>query len=156
MDELKLEKAQEVYNTLCAALDARKWVYDKHQEDLVVTFGVRGDDLPMRYVVGVDADRQLIRLSSPLPFQMKEDKRVEGAIITTVATYAIADGCFDYDMTDGEICFRLTAPFMECEVREGLFHHLISLANHLVDEFNDKFMAVNNGLWSIKDFLEKT
>ena len=76
--------AQQVYATMCQALDERNWKYTRFEEDLVVSFGVNGDDLPMNFVLQVDEERQVIRLMSGLPFKMPEDKRVEGAIAAAV------------------------------------------------------------------------
>ena len=84
-DEKKMELAKQVYQTMCDAIDRRNWRYGKDEEKLLVHFGVNGDDIPMQFILIVDADRQLIRVMSQLPFKMSEDKRMEGAIATCVA-----------------------------------------------------------------------
>lgn len=151
----KYELAKQVYETLCAAIDRRNWNYGKDEEKLLVHFGVSGEDIPMNFILFVDADRQLIRLMSPLPFKMSEDKRVEGAIATCAATYGMADGSFDYDLSDGEIVFRMTASFRESTIGDGLFQYMISCSCAMVDKYNDVFLAIDKGLMSIADFLKK-
>lgn len=74
--------------------------------------GVQGDDLPMQFILIVDGERQLIRLLSPMPYAMSEDKRIGGALATCAASYSMPDGSFDYDLSDGSIIFRMTA-FLE-------------------------------------------
>lgn len=155
IDEKKLELAKQVYATLCAAIDKREWNYQKDEEELVAYFGVNGDDIPMQFILVVDAERQLIRVMSPLPFKMSEAKRMEGAIATCVASYGMADGNFDYDMSDGTIVFRMTASFRESLIGEGLFQYLISCSCAMVDEYNDQFLAIDKDLISITDFLAK-
>lgn len=152
-DEKNLENAKKVYGTLCQALDNREWRYDKDEENLVVYFGVNGDDIPMNFVIIVDANRQIVRLASMLPFKMSEGKRMEGAIATCAATYGLADGSFDYDLSDGSIVFRLTASFRGSELGEPLFQYMISCASAMVDHFNDQFLAIDKGVLSIGDFL---
>ena len=152
-DEKKMELAKQVYQTMCDAIDRRNWRYGKDEEKLLVHFGVNGDDIPMQFTLIVDADRQLIRVMSQLPFKMSEDKRMEGAIATCVASYGMADGSFDYDLSNGAIVFRMTASFRDSVIGEGLFQYLISCSCAMVDKFNDQFLAIDKGLLSIGDFI---
>lgn len=152
-DENKITLAKNVYNTLCAAIERREWRFDKDEENLVVHFGVSGDDIPMQFIMVVDAERQLIRLLSPMAFKMSESKRMDGAIATCVASFGLADGSFDYDLADGTIVFRMTASFRESTIGEGLFQYMISCSCAVVDEYNDKFLAIDKGLMSITDFI---
>ena len=126
VDEKKMELAKQVYQTLCDAIERREWNFGKDEEKLLVHFGVNGDDIPMQFILIVDAERQLIRVMSPLPFKMSELKRMEGAIATCAASFGMADGSFDYDLSDGTIVFRMTASFRESFIGEGLFQYLIS------------------------------
>ncbi len=154
-EEKKMEAAQQMYRALCAALDAREWKYAKVEEELLVHFGVNGDDLPLRFVIVVDADRQLIRVLSALPFKISNEKRIEGAIATCAVSCHLADGSFDYDISDGTILFRMAASYADSQIGEGLFQYLISYTCHVVDEYNDQFMALDKGVLSIGDFLDK-
>lgn len=154
-DEMKMERAKKVYNTLCTAIDKRDWTYDREDEDLIVRFNVSGEDIPMSFILIVDADRQLVRLLSPIPFNMGEDKRMEGAIATCVASYGFINGSFDYDLEDGSIVFRLTQSFRGSDVNEEVLQYMISLSCSVVDNYNDRFMALNKGLLSITDFIAK-
>lgn len=153
-DEKAMASAKTVYKTLCDAIDRRKWSYTKEEDDLTVHFGVSGDDIPMQFILIVDAERQLIRLMSPLPFKMSKEKRIEGAIATCAASYGMTDGNFDYDILDGRILFRMTSSFRESLIGEGLFQNMISYACAAVDEYNDKFLAIDKGFLSIQDFID--
>ena len=152
-EEIKMDLAKEVYATLCAALDKREWHYEKDEENLVVYFLVGGDDIPMSFIIAVDAERQLVRVMSPLPFKFSEDKRMDGAIATCVASFGLADGSFDYDITTGMVVFRMTATYRESKLGDGLFQYMISCSSVMVDKFNDKFLAIDKGLMSIGDFI---
>lgn len=152
-DVNKLAAAKTVYDDLCASLDKRGWKYTKHDEDLVVTFGVTGDDIPMDFMLDVNADRQLLIVLSRLPFTVPEDKRMDLAIATCVASFGLADGSFDFDIATGDITFRLTASFRDSRIGDGLFDYLIGVSSYSVDEYNDKFLAVSKGIMSINDFI---
>lgn len=151
----KKMQAQQVYRTVCTALEARDWNYEKDEPKLVVHFGVRGEDIPMKLVIAVDEGRQLIRVMSMLPFKMPEDKRVEGAAAVCAATYGMVDGGFDYDISDGSIVFRMTASFRESIIGEEMIQYLISCTCSMVDQYNDKFLALSKGIMSMSEFLEQ-
>lgn len=153
-DEKKTALAAQVYKTLCAALDARDWRYNKEEDKLLVHFGVNGDDIPMNFIIFADVERQALRLVSPLPFKMSENKRIEGALAACGASYGMADGSFDYDITDGSIRFRMTASFRESLIGEGLIQYFISCACAMVDKYNDQFLALDKDLLSINDFMK--
>ena len=152
-EEIKHAAALKVYETLCSALEAREWHFDRHDDDLVVSFSVRGEDIPMSFIVMVDEDRQLVRVSSPLPFRFDEEKRMEGAIVSCVASYGLVDGSFDYDIMDGSVSFRMTASFRGSNIADGLLQYMISCACSVVDRYNDKLLAVNKGHMSVSEFI---
>ena len=152
-DVNEMTLAKTVYEDLCASLEKREWHFQKYEEDLVITFGVSGEDIPMEFVLAVDPDYQLLRVFSKLPFTVPEDKRMELAIATCVVSNKLADGSFDYDITNGTINFRLTASFRESKIGDGLFDYLIGCSSFTVDEYNDKFFALCKGLISIDDFI---
>ena len=152
-EENELVLAKTVFNDLCTMLEKREWSFQKYEEDLVVTFNATGEDIPMEFVIGVDAGRQLIRVLSRLPFTVPEDKRIDLAIAACVASNGLADGSFNYDIENGTIVFRLTASFRESRIGEGLLEYLIACSGMIVDAFNDKFFALCKGLISINDFI---
>ncbi len=149
----KRELAQKVYDSLCQTIRSRNWRFQEKKEQMMVRFGVVGDDIPMRFVMVVDEERRLVRLLSRLPFTMREDRRTEGAIAACACTYGLANGCFDYNIHDGSITFRMTASYRESVIGEGLFNYMIDCAAATVDEFNDKLYALNEGLLDISAFL---
>lgn len=152
-DNMELAKA--VYEDMCAEFDNRKWSYQRHDEDLVITKAVSGDDIPMEIILAVDPKRQLIRVLSRLPFVAPEDKRMDMAIAACAATYALADGSFDFDLATGKIHFRLTASFRDSKIGKTLFDYLLRCSAYTIDKYNDKFLAICKGVLSIEDFLSQ-
>lgn len=145
-DETKVKQAIMVYKTLCAVLDKHDWKYDAHPDDLVITFRYVGDDLPMDFVMGIDTERQLIRMLSRLPVKFGKDLRVDGAIATAVINYRLADGSFDYDYSEGTVTFRLTATFLDSLISEDLLLYMVGCACATVDNYNDKLFMVSKGM----------
>lgn len=150
----KIEAAKKVYNKLCNYFDNKKMRYRKDDNKLLVHVSISGDDFPMDIAIVIDEERQLIRLYSPFPFKVPDDKRLDVAIASCASTYAITEGCFDYDISKGTITFRMTASFLESEIGENLFIFMVAYSGKVVDKYNDKLFALSKGLLSISDYLE--
>lgn len=152
-DEKKLNQAKNVYDLLCEMLDEKEIKYEKHEEDLVVLFIMGGEDIPMHFLLNVDAERSLIRLLSPLPFVFEGDKKVLGAIAACQANYNIADGSFDYDYKEGKILFRLTASYLDSLISKDLLEYMILVSCITVDEYNDKMFMLSKGNMTLEQFF---
>ncbi|MCQ2467714.1 MAG: YbjN domain-containing protein [Clostridia bacterium] len=155
MADNNLIHAIDVYNDLCAAVDSIGWHYTKKEEDLVIVFTVHGDDLPMNFIVRVNPEKQLVSVYSPLSFKFRDGNRVDGAIAACAASYGLADGSFDYDISDGSVVFRLTATFRDTTISQEMFKYMVHASSSIVDEYNDLFLALDKGVIDIKQFIEK-
>lgn len=154
-EELDMQKAQEVYATIIRMLDNMEWKYEKHEDDLLIKSGVKGDDLPIEFIMVVRPKNQVVQFISSMPFNMPEDKRVDGAIAVCVANYGLIDGSFDYDLRDGEIRFRLTCSYRESTLSEELFNYMVMVSASTVDNYNDKFFMIAKGMMTVQQFIEQ-
>ena len=155
MAEMNMKKAKEVFDTLVSMLDSIGWHYEKHEQDLLIKSGVKGDDLPIEFIVVVKPKQEVVQFLSRLPFSFPEDKRVDGAIAVCVANYGLVDGSFDYDLTDGDVIFRLTSSYRESTLSQELFQYMIMVSSGTVDNYNDKFFMIAKGMMSIQQFIEQ-
>ena len=155
MAEVNMEKAREVYDSLIRMLDERDWKYDKYDEKLMIKSGIKGEDLPIEFLMVVRPKQQVIQLLSRVPATMPEDKRVEGALAVCVANNGLVNGSFDYDIGDGEITFRLTTSYRETELSADLLEYMIMVSAGTIDDYNDKFFMISKNMMSIQDFIEK-
>ena len=155
MAEVNMTKAREVFGTLVSMLDERDWKYDKFEDELVIKSGIKGDDLPIEFIVVVNPKNEVVQFISKLPFNMPEDKRVDGAIAVCVANYGLVDGSFDYDISDGEIRYRLTSSYRESTLGKDLFEYMIMVAAGTVDNYNDKFFMIAKNMITIQQFIEQ-
>lgn len=153
-DEKLMKQAKSVYDTICKSLDARGWKYTEHADDLVITCGARGEDLPVDIILRVNPRAQVVSLFSPMPYKIAEDKRVEAALAVCIANYGLINGSFDYDLSDGEIRFRLVSSYRESILSEALFNYMIVVSAGTVDDYNDKFLMVSKGIMSVEDFIK--
>lgn len=154
-EEVNMKKAKEVFDSLVKMLDERDWKYEKHEEDLLIKATIRGEDLPVTFIVLVNAKSEVVQFISSLPFNMPEDKRVDGAIAVCKANYGLINGSFDYDLSDGEIRFRLTTSYRNSILSDDLLEYMIMVSASTVDNYNDKFFMLAKGMMTVQQFIEQ-
>ena len=153
-DEKYLIQAKETFAMLCKTLDWHEWNYDKDEENLSIKCGVQGEDLPMDIVIMVDSERCLVRLASHVPIVVPEDKRLDVAIAISVVNNMLVDGCFDFNISSGNIFFRMTNSFLESKLGDDVFTYMLLVSCQIIDVYNDKFLMLVKGMISIEQFLD--
>lgn len=150
----KTAKAQKIYKDMVKALKRKDWNFIEEEKELAIISSYTGDDIPVRFIIRVDAEKEVIQYFSPLPFDIKEDKRVDAAVAVCVANYGLVNGGFDLNITDGDIRYRLTTSFRDCEIGEDFFYDMMAVAVTTTDEYNDRFMMLNDGLMTLQQFID--
>ena len=154
VDARQMKQAKMAYARLCEMLEKRGWKYDKNEEEMSITSGAKGEDLPVDILMKVDGERMLVALYSKLPYVVPEDKRVELAIAISVINNALVDGCFDYNPFNGNIVFRLTTSIMESHISKEAFEYMLLVSCQTVDIYNDKLLMVIKGVMSLEDLMK--
>ncbi|MBR5774040.1 MAG: hypothetical protein IKY44_04225 [Clostridia bacterium] len=153
-DEKKMQQAQLVYNTFCSMLDSKGWKYQRHDEELVIICGARGNDLPMQLMVIVNPRAQIVSILSPLPFKVPQEKINDMTVAVCHANYGFINGGFDLNVSDGKLRFRLATSFYDAVLGEGLLEYMIMVSCKTTDDYNDKFFAIAHGDLSVQQFIE--
>lgn len=148
----KESEAQVVYNTLCSTLDNMKWTYSKQEENLEVRTSAVGNDLTMKLYMKVDANRSVMYLKSGMPFTIPTDRIDIMVKAVIAANWAMLNGSFEMDMSDGYIAFKVVVPFMESIISEKVCHYMINMSCRMIDTFNDKFQKVAEGSMTLSEF----
>lgn len=151
----KQDQAKKVYSTMVSALTKKEWHFEEREEDLTIVSGYQGEDIPIRFIIKIDAEREVISFISPMPFNVSKEKRVDVALAVCVANYGMVNGSFDYDLNDGEIRFRLATSYCGCEIGEDFFMDMLATALLTTDKYNDKFMMLDKGAISLQDFINQ-
>ena len=152
MEELiRLEKAKEVYHTLCEALDENKWPYEKHEDDFLITCGARGEDLPINIIILVDKEREIVTLQSPLPIIIPQDRYNAFAMASCIVNRSLMDGCFYFNYLSGDLHFRMSFNYLDSEIGKGAFNYMLFFACLAIDKYNDKFLKLSEQKMSLKE-----
>lgn len=153
MADVNIQKACEVFNALTSILDSIDWKYEKVEDKLLIKSGYQGDDLPIRFGIEVLPQNQVIRLVSYFPFDMPEDKRVEAAVAVCAVNNKLIDGCFDLDLSDGSLSFRMTDSYSDGMPTKDFVEYVLACSLSTIDDYNDKFFMLTKGMMNATDFL---
>lgn len=153
-EEKQLKQAKDVFSALCNMLEERNWHYKKNEEELTISCGAQGDDLPIELYVKVDVKRQLVSLLSGMPFAVPEERRTAIAVAVSKANYGLVDGSFDFNYHNGKIVFRMTSSFRESLIGKEMLEYMIFCSCYTIDEYNDKFLTVVKNDMTLDEILE--
>lgn len=154
-EQKNLEQAKVTFDTLCRALEKQEWDYKKYEDKFVIECGAQGADLPMKITVEVNPKNLLVILLSRLPFVIQEDKRLDVAVAVSAINNALVDGCFDYDISTGNIYFRMSNSFIDSKIGEEVFIYMLICSCQTIDEYNDKILMLAKGMLSIEQLVSK-
>ena len=148
----KESAAKVLYSTLCQTLDNMKWHYNKEEESFIIRTSAVGKDLSMKLMMRIDADRQIMYLKSPMPFDIPSEVRDTIGKAVLIANFSMLNGSFEYDYNDGYLAFKMVIPYMDSIISEEVCKYMILLSCSMTDKFNDKFQALVEGRMTMADF----
>ena len=149
------ERAAKIFQQFKDHFDKEDFSYDAFDDDLVIRLTVHGKDLPQPTLIKIDEKRKLVRIMSPIPTDVPEDKVMDMALATSVANYRIINGCFDLYIKEGKIIFRIVHYYGDTELSEAQLEYLTTLAFLVTDDYNDSFFMISKGIMSVEDFIAK-
>ena len=149
-------EAKALYKTLCQTLDNMKWTYNKEEDKYIIRTSAVGDDLSMKLMIKIDAERQVMYLKSPMPFTIHENVRDLMGKAILIANYSMLNGSFEFDFSDGYLAFKMVIPYMESIISEAVCKYMIVLSCSMTDKFNDKFQAIAEGRMTLSEFEKFT
>ncbi len=124
---------------------------EENEDAYCVRFIVEGDDIPMKFVMEVDIEHQLLRVLSPQSVTFKPEQLPMAAQAVCAINYYLIDGHFDLDLSDGTVIFCLCTSFAESLVSDQVFDYLLSLSVTVVEEYNDKLFLLSKGILSLEE-----
>lgn len=147
------QKSLNAYRAVQEHLTRNNFKYDTHDDDLVISLTVNGEDLPIKTIIRFMDERELMQVLCYVP-SAPEDKRMDMAVAVAVANYGLVNGCFDFDMSDGEIRFRVTQSYAVGELTDDLIRYLLGISFNTTDKYNDRFFMLSKGMLALEKFIE--
>ena len=118
----------------------------------VISYG----NLPQPTYIEVVEDRQVVRIISPIPAKMPEDKIVDAALGVAAINSQLLMGYFRLDISNGSISFVMTESYRGMDTIDNeLIQYLLGTTFFTTDEYNDKFFMLGKGMMTFEQFIEK-
>ena len=151
----QLARAKQVYATIKQVMDSHNWSYDENEDELYIKTGVKGEDLPMGFIVEVIADREIVRFMSLLPVEIPEDKRIDTAIAMCKINEGFVNGNFDYDIKQGHVYYRRAVCYRGDPMpKASVYDYLIDYSLSVVDDYNDKLADFAEGKITFEQLMQ--
>lgn len=154
-EEQDLILTQKTFNRFCEMLDENGYKYSKNDK-FVINTGFNTDDLPVDMTILFDNKFELIVLISEMPFSVSKDKFFDMAYMLSLVNMSLPDGCFQYDMQSGKICFRITLNYMHSIISKKAMQYLLDMAYFTIDKFNDKMFMFLKDKMTFEEFAKFT
>ena len=126
---------------------------EKTPDDLSYMFTLQGEDIPMIFRMIVNEAANTVVLHSHIPFEWNQDKLAIAAVAVCYASNALLDGCFDLDIEEKRIYYKMITSYDNDKIDNGIFSYMIALSAKIVDQYNDIFYLLNEGKLNITDLL---
>ena len=146
---------KEIFQMFVDYLNSINFNFDTDEDHLVIHFTAQGNDLPQPTIIQIIEERTVIRILSPIPGDIPEDKRVETAIAVASANDHMLNGRFDFNMERGKLVFNLVQFYGDMDITETVIRYMFSVVFGSTDKYNDRFFMLGKGMMSLEDFLNK-
>lgn len=146
-----MEMAKTIYETVCSTLDNMKINYKRHDDDLVITFGHKGDDMNHDLIIAVNAKQEVVKIIEQLPYNIDPSKAADVAMAVCYVNEQLLTGGFEYGMGD-TLAYSVNHAYTGSLIGEETIKRLILALVFTVEEYDDKFMALNKGYIKPEDF----
>ena len=140
-DKNEMISANRVYGSLLNIVRKNKYDFDDDEEIMTVNFYVKREESFIPFTITVDAERQLIRLYSPLDVQIDEDNRFEACVNICKCSCELDMGSFDYDLYSGSIEFRMATSFNGSLISDKQIENMISYTCGVVKKYTDRLCS---------------
>jgi len=151
MSDVNMETAKNVYGTVCTALDEFGLNYNKIEEDLLITFSLKGDDMEHNLLIVVNPQKEVIQVAEKLPFKISEEKAADIAIAMCYANDVLLNGKFSSDLKE-RLHYDVTQIYSGSLIGVDTVKRMIMALVYTVEEYDDKFLALNKGYLKPEDF----
>lgn len=133
-----------------------KYEFDQEQE-CAINILIETEDFPLSHRLIVFDGPASITLYSDLGFEFKEEKQMDILLAVAMANYSLDHGCFEVDMEESLLFYRIQTCLPENgKVEPKFFEYLLVNANHTIDYYNDLFFLVSENKITLDEFFQGT
>lgn len=134
----------EIANAITQFLDEDNWHYQFDAEDGIYRMGLEldGDLDHVDFYLRVYDDSFTVNAVSPIKVKKDPVKRKEMAEFICRANYGLKCGCFQYDIRDGEILYRVYVPCHNIVPSRAMVKHSLYIPAMMFDKYSGDMLAI--------------
>ncbi|MBQ3054774.1 MAG: YbjN domain-containing protein [Oscillospiraceae bacterium] len=147
-----MEMAKSMYERVATTLDNMELNYQRHDEDMVITLGMRGEDMDHDMLLIIREKNAAFSFLERLPFHLDPQKADEIAKAVCNVNNHLVLGGFTYEAGSDTMNFELSIPYNGSLIGEETIRRILVNAVKTVEAYDDKFLALNKGYISSEEF----
>lgn len=140
-----MPKKETLLDIVTRFFEEDEWVFDKIQEQDIITAGFRGDNGSWRCFAQVDEEQEWFAFYSTLDSNIPENRRPAMAEFLTRANYGLIIGNFEMDFRDGEIRYKTSINVQEDRLTLALIRPVVYVNLLTLDRYLPGIMRVAFG-----------
>ena len=152
MEEKMRERAGQMYEMVCCALDKKNFKYVKNEEKLQVLLGIKDSNRSISVGIAVEEKKQRIHLCSPWEIKVSGEKCKDIVAAVCEANAKLVDGCMVYNVPNNVLEFKVSVSLWDSKAGEGIVDYLIGSAYAVAARFGEMFDKLNKGEMSLDEF----
>jgi hypothetical protein len=139
-----MEHYDKTLDLVSAFLDEQEFRYHVCADRPAIEMRITGEHavFPILIVVFGEEPKRGLGVCVRIPIVVPEKQRVQMAEAITRANYDLNYGCFELDMSDGELDFRTEMPIYDGEVTQRQVSFLVRRAWATADDYTRAFLRL--------------
>ncbi|HEU4565315.1 MAG TPA: YbjN domain-containing protein [Gemmatimonadaceae bacterium] len=124
------------------ALEVRDIDHEVEDDPLHVTFSLAGERSSYDFLVSVDERNQIVVCYARADGGVPAERRTAACELLTRINYELALGCFERDLSDGEILFRVGVHAARGALSAAMVESLVDVGLYTFDRFHPAIVRV--------------
>lgn len=154
MEEQVLKKGIEVLDSFCKILDKLEVNYERDDEKLYAMFIYKGEDFEERIFLKVTPQNETVSIHCFMPFNIVKEKKADIAMAICAVNDEIVCGKWEYDL-EKHISFNVTQMYSGSLIGAEVFERMFLIMVQGIEEYDDKFLAINKGYLKPEDITKE-
>lgn len=135
-------------------LQSEAWKYELLSEKSAIRSGVKGDAASYRLYFRSHEDNEQLTVYTVAPNFVPEAQRPAIAEFLTRANYGLIIGNFEFDLSDGEVRFKISVDVEGGELVTTMVKNMVGTSINMMDKYYPGVMAIVYGGKSVTDAIE--
>ena len=144
-----------VLKNIIKALDEEGIEYSKDEENLSISCMTHKFGLHIDFIFKVNVENMSVLLVFELHCIIKKDRIEDLAAAVCFINNFTANGCFDFDIDNGKIFFRMANCFFDSLIGKEAYEYMINCLLNMLDEYSEQFKLLAEGSISLDEFVDR-